>query len=80
VVGYTIAQVALHATATDCWSAISGSVYNLTAFIPVHPGGTGTITRNLCGKDGTAAYLGQHDGSAAADDALAPLKIGVLLP
>ena len=29
---YTIEDVALHATKTDCWTAISGTVYDLTAY------------------------------------------------
>ena len=58
---YTMAQVATHNTAADCWTVISGQVYNVTPLVKSHTGGSGTITTN-CGKDGTANYNGQHAG------------------
>ena len=37
---YTIADVARHATASDCWMALNtNKVYNFTPFISMHPGG-----------------------------------------
>jgi cytochrome b involved in lipid metabolism len=72
---YTLAQVAAHATPTDCWSVVSGGVYNLTKWGKQHPGGAAPITA-MCGVDGTAMYLGQHKGSASANAALAQFKVG----
>ena len=74
---YTLAQVAAHNTVTDCWSAVSGSVYNLTTWIPRHPGGAGVI-KAMCGVDGTASYTSMHKGSASAAAVLVPLKVGTL--
>ncbi len=74
---YTMAQVATHNTAGNCWSAISGGVYNLTSWVPQHPGGAGVITA-LCGVDGTASFQGKHSASPGANSALAQLKIGTL--
>ncbi len=71
----TAAMVATHATPTDCWTTISGRVYNLTPFIASHPGGVARIVA-LCGTNGTAAFTGQHAGNQAALAALAPLQIG----
>ena len=68
-------MVATHATPTDCWTTISGRVYNLTPFIASHPGGVARIVA-LCGTNGTAAFTGQHAGNQAALAALAPLQIG----
>ncbi len=74
---YTMAQVATHASASSCWSIIDGNVYDLTTWIPQHPGGPQRITA-LCGKDGTAAFHGQHADAKKQADILVTFKIGVL--
>ena len=71
----TAAMVATHATPADCWTTISGRVYNLTPFIASHPGGVARIVA-LCGTNGTAAFTGQHAGNQAVLASLAPLQIG----
>jgi len=53
-VTYTLQDVAAHKTASDCWMAISGKVYNVTAYIPNHSGG-GVITLG-CGTDATQMF------------------------
>lgn len=75
--GFTLAQIASHNNATSCYSAISGSVYNLTPFINSHPGGSGTIL-SLCGRDGTTSFMNQHSGQARPQSALSALRIGTL--
>jgi lysylphosphatidylglycerol synthetase-like protein (DUF2156 family) len=35
---YTTGEVARHSSKSDCWTIISGDVYNLTEFINRHPG------------------------------------------
>lgn len=74
---YTMAQVATHNTAADCWAAIGGNVYDLTSWIDQHPGGPQRII-NLCGTDGTAAFDGQHGGQADPAAELATLQVGTL--
>jgi cytochrome b involved in lipid metabolism len=74
---YTMAQVAAHNTASSCYTAINGSVYNVTAWIKQHPGGAQAIV-SLCGTDGTAAFSGQHGGASRPASELAAFKIGVL--
>jgi len=74
---FTMQQVAAHNSAASCYSAISGSVYDLTPFIGRHPGGAAAI-KSLCGVDGTAAFTGQHGGQGRPVSELASLKIGVL--
>ena len=71
----TAATVAQHASPSDCWTIISGRVYNLTSFIASHPGGASRIIA-LCGINGTSAFSTQHAGNQAALAALAPLIIG----
>ena len=74
---YTLAQVKAHASESDCWIAVSGSVYDVTSFIPRHPGGPQRIIK-LCGTDATAAFTGQHGGQEKPEAMLASLKIGTL--
>lgn len=74
---YTMAEVAAHADASSCWSVINGGVYNLTSWIDRHPGGSDFI-KGICGKDGSAAFNGQHGGSARPEGVLASFKLGVL--
>lgn len=74
---YTLSQVATHNTAQDCWTTISGGVYNLTAWITEHPGGEGPIL-SICGKDGTSAFLRQHSQNTRPQQILATFKVGIL--
>lgn len=76
---YTAAEVAQRGTAEQCWTIISGSVYDLTAWISRHPGGSRAIL-GICGKDGTDAFSRQHGGSAGAQAALGQFRIGALAP
>lgn len=73
----SLAEIADHATGSDCWSAVDGKVYDLTKWIAKHPGGEGVI-QGMCGVDGTNGYLGQHKGDKTATAALAPYEIGTL--
>jgi predicted heme/steroid binding protein len=59
--GISRAELAKHNTQTDCWVAFEGSVYDVTTFIPKHPGGAEAIA----GQCGTAekfetAFIQQH--------------------
>ena len=66
---YTLADVATHASASDCWTVLnSNKVYNLTPFIAMHPGGNSIVAS--CGKDGTAAFASvPHSSNAVALEA-----------
>ena len=74
---YTLADVAKHATATDCWTAVEGKVYNVTPWITQHPGGQRAII-GMCGIDATAAFDGQHGGQRRPTSELASFVIGNL--
>ncbi len=75
--GYTLATVATHNTQADCWSAVNGSVYDLTSWVSRHPGGSRAII-GMCGKDASAAFNRQHGSAGRPQAALALLKIGSL--
>ncbi|MBL0005495.1 MAG: cytochrome b5 domain-containing protein [Actinomycetales bacterium] len=61
----------------SCWAAVSGSVYDLTAWIGEHPGGRDRII-GLCGTDATAAFAAQHRGQGEPAEELTRFKIGTL--
>lgn len=43
----------------DAWTSFSGRVYNITAYIPFHPGGRGELMR-CAGKDGRKLFDEVH--------------------
>ncbi len=75
---FTLVQVATHNSPADCYSAINGIVYNLTLWISRHPGGERAIL-SICGKDGSAAFDGQHGGDPRAASVLAGYEVGTLI-
>ncbi len=74
---YTMAQVKAHKTAADCWTTISGKVYNLTTWEDQHPGGAARIIA-LCGTDGTTAFVDQHGTKKRPNEDLSSFQIGTL--
>ena len=67
---YTLAQVATHNTATDCWIILNKTeVYNVTVFLSIHPAGSGPITP-YCGADATTAFNNVgHSSGAVSEEA-----------
>ena len=53
---YTLADVAKHNTPADCWMILNNTeVYNVTAFLNLHPAGAGPMTP-FCGANATTAF------------------------
>ncbi len=75
---FTLATVATHNNASDCWTVVNGSVYNVTSWISKHPGGSGAI-KGMCVVDASAAFSGQHGGEKRPASELAGFKIGTLI-
>ena len=75
--GITMADVAARDSAAECWVAIDGNVYDLTAWASTHRGGRGAIL-NLCGTDGTTPFLSQHGGQATPSATLDDYYLGPL--
>jgi len=73
--GYTTSEVAAHSSASDCWLIIRNSVYDVTSYIPQHPGGRRNIT-NVCGRETSSIFAAIH--SNRAWDLLGRYKIGAL--
>ena len=77
---YSFIEVAAHASPSDCWMAIHGKVYDVTAYLPDHPSRPEVIEA-WCGKDGSKAYETKTKGrrhSNAADRLLEGYFIGDL--
>lgn len=43
---YTLADVTEHTSADDCWLTISGKVYDVTDWLPTHPGGPSIVLKH----------------------------------
>jgi len=52
-------EVAKHNKLEDCWIVIYGKVYDVSKFLPDHPGGTKVIL-NFAGKDATPGFEPIH--------------------
>ncbi|KAF1837283.1 L-lactate dehydrogenase [Decorospora gaudefroyi] len=52
-------QVAAHDKADSCWVIVHGRAYDVTEFLPEHPGGSKIILK-YAGKDATEAYEPIH--------------------
>ena len=74
------AELARHSTKEDCWMAIEGGVYALSAYLPLHPAPEKTMT-DWCGRDATGAFATKGFGrphSPAARSSLPEYRIGTL--
>jgi cytochrome b involved in lipid metabolism len=59
--GVTLEQLSLHDLKTDCWISYDGKVYDITSWLPRHPGSSAAI-EPYCGtaEEFEAAFSGQH--------------------
>ena len=55
----TVKELAEHNTPDDCWVAIQGRVYDVTDYIPYHPGGADPLL-SVAGGDATADFMDIH--------------------
>lgn len=72
----SLAELAQHRTAEDCWTAVQGRVYNVTHYLPFHPGGQPLLLA-VAGKDGTALFAKYH-AWVNVHFMLAPCLVGTL--
>ena len=75
--GYTMAQVRANNSASNCWSVIDDSVYDLTKWINSHPGGSGAIV-GLCGTDASSAFSSEHGNQSRPAAQLSSYRLGPL--
>jgi cytochrome b involved in lipid metabolism len=74
----TMSELASHCTQFDCWTAYNGRVYNITNYLPYHPGGVPKLMLGA-GKDCTALFNRYH-AWVNGDSMLAKCYIGTLIP
>jgi cytochrome b involved in lipid metabolism len=53
-VTYTVEEVAARNTAQECWTIIDGAVFDITSYVPRHPGGDEILL--ACGVDGSSLF------------------------
>lgn len=74
---YTMAEVQAAAAAGKCWTVVNGGVYDLSAWISKHPGGSAAI-KSLCGINGTAKFQATHGGQPKPENTLKSYYLGAL--
>lgn len=81
----TPAELARHSRADDCWLAIDGAVFDLSAYGPLHPAEP-EVLNAWCGREASQAYRtkglpgGGRPHSVRADAMLPRYRIGTLAP
>jgi len=71
-------ELKLHNKPDDAWSAFSGKVYNITPYLPFHPGGERELMR-VAGRDGTKLFAATH-AWINLDFMLDACMVGFLVP
>ncbi|EMD41756.1 hypothetical protein CERSUDRAFT_41345 [Gelatoporia subvermispora B] len=69
---WSLEEVAEHNSRSSCWVIVNNKVYDVTDFLPEHPGGAQIILK-YAGRDATAAYEPIHPPDAL-DKNLPPEK------
>ncbi len=72
----SLATLAKHNKQSDCWVAYDGKVYDVTSFLPKHPGSAAAISPH-CGtyEEFTNAFEGQHGKSKISN----LMRVGTLM-
>lgn len=74
---YSLQDVAKHSSPKDGWIIVDASVYDVSKFYDLHPGGSGVLNPYLGGKkDATEDFFGLHRSSVLKK--YARLKIGTI--
>ncbi|PSN68412.1 hypothetical protein BS50DRAFT_610011 [Corynespora cassiicola Philippines] len=76
---FDYAEVAKHNTAESCWVVLYGNVYDVTEFIPEHPGGAKVILQ-LAGTDATEEYDPIHPPGILEENLKPENKLGTINP
>jgi cytochrome b involved in lipid metabolism len=74
---FTLAEVSQHASEDSCYTVVGSNVYDITSYIPYHPGGKRDIMK-ICGRDGSSLFTGKHGDDQKALDQLQKMYIGKL--
>ncbi|KAI1802618.1 FMN-dependent dehydrogenase-domain-containing protein [Daldinia bambusicola] len=77
---WTLAEVSSHRTEESCWVVLHGKVYDITSFVPKHPGGRSILLKNA-GQDASAAFDSIHpveilDEYLTPDQVIGTIELG----
>lgn len=72
---YTYEEVQQHRSADSCWVVLYGNVYDVTSFLPSHPGGSKIILQ-LAGTDATEEYDPIHPPGTLEESLPPSAKLG----
>ncbi|KAK1815176.1 hypothetical protein LTR12_010435 [Friedmanniomyces endolithicus] len=72
---YTYAEVQQHRSTDSCWVVLYGQVYDVTSFLPSHPGG-GKVILQLAGSDATEEYDPIHPPGTLQDSLPSSANLG----
>ena len=75
---YTLSQVREHSSKYNAWMVLRGRVYDVTKYVPYHPGGAEQLLRGA-GIDGTALF-DQYHKWVNTDFLMKRCCVGVLVP
>lgn len=73
---YSLQEVAEHSSPSDCWIVLFDKIYDVTNFLPDHPGGEFIILESA-GRDATLAFRGTRHGNDTYDS-LSKYLVGIL--
>ncbi|XXG93869.1 hypothetical protein Hte_000118 [Hypoxylon texense] len=72
-------EVVKHTTPESCWVVLYGNVYDVTEFLPSHPGGSKIILQ-LAGRDATEEYDPIHPPGTLEENLKPGAKLGRIDP
>ncbi|KAI5861747.1 FMN-dependent dehydrogenase-domain-containing protein [Durotheca rogersii] len=72
-------EVVKHTTPESCWVVLYGNVYDVTEFLPSHPGGSRIILQ-LAGRDATEEYDPIHPPGILEENLKPEAKLGKIDP
>lgn len=73
----TLEELSQHVKDTDTWMAINGTVWDITGFAGIHPGGP-DIIQEYSGRDASEPYNSVHSLKLAENNFEASQRIGIL--
>ncbi|KAI1504349.1 FMN-dependent dehydrogenase-domain-containing protein [Biscogniauxia marginata] len=76
---FSAEEVAKHTTSESCWVVLYGNVYDVTKFLPEHPGGSKIIMK-LAGRDATEEYDPIHPPGTLEENLKPEAKLGRIDP
>ncbi|EHL02017.1 putative Cytochrome b2, mitochondrial [Glarea lozoyensis 74030] len=73
---FSAEEVVKHNTPESCWVALYGNVWDVTSFLPSHPGGSAIILK-LAGRDCTEEYDPIHPPGTLEENLPPTAKLGI---